>query len=310
MFKIGIVSENSDMNYTELHLHLDGSMRAETLLDLAVNSGVVLPDKIHFFPGIGLEEALLRFDTTVACLQTTDSIFRVASEICEDAIACGVTTLEVRFAPQLHPIASPEEIVDAALDGIGGRAGLILCGLYGETPSILNSHVEIARARQGVVGIDLAGAPHPSHQWNIADYADPFSRARELGVGRTVHAGEGGRPPAEIRQAIELLHAQRIGHGTSLLQDASVVELVIDKEIVIEACPTSNMQTGVISSVNSHPLPRWLDLGVQACINCDNWLLSDISPVEEHQRALAIPGMSHSLLAQCLETGRRAAFNR
>ena len=129
------------MNYTELHLHLDGSMRAETLTALAVDAGVALPDDIHFFPGIGLEEALLRFGTTVACLQTTDSIRRVAEEICEDAIACGVTTLEIRFAPQLHPIASPEEIVDAALDGIDGRAGLILCGLYGEAPSVLNGHV-------------------------------------------------------------------------------------------------------------------------------------------------------------------------
>ena len=296
------------MNYTELHLHLDGSMRAETLTALAADAGVALPDEIQFFPGIGLEEALLRFGTTVACLQTTDSIRRVAKEICEDAIACGVTTLEVRFAPQLHPIASPEEIVDAALDGIDGRAGLILCGLYGEAPSILNGHVEIAKTRKGVVGIDLAGAPQPSHQWNIADYADPFGRAHGLGMGRTVHAGEGGRPPTEIRQAIELLHAERIGHGTSLLEDLSVVELVIKKDVVIEACPTSNMQTGIISSVNSHPLPAWLKLGVKACVNCDNWLLSGINPVEEHRRALGIPGMTDALLAQCLETGRNAAF--
>ena len=215
------------MNYTELHLHLDGSMRLETLAALAVDAGVRLPDDIHFSPGIGLEEALLRFGTTVACLQTTDSICRVAKEISEDAITCGVTTLEIRFAPQLHPIAPPEEIVDAALDGIDGRAGLILCGLYGEAPSVLTSHVEIARTREGVVGIDLAGAPQLSHQWSIGDYANPFGRAHELGIGRTVHAGEGGRPPTEIRQAIELLHAERIGHGTSLLEDPSVVELVI-----------------------------------------------------------------------------------
>jgi adenosine deaminase len=296
------------MDYTELHLHLDGSMRAETLTALAADAGVTLPDKIHFFPGIGLEEALSRFGTTVACLQTTDSIRRVAKEICADATACGVTTLEIRFAPQLHPVAPPEEIVDAALDGIDGRAGLILCGLYGEAPSILNNHVEIARTRNGVVGIDLAGAPHFSHQWNIADYSEPFGRALDLGIGRTVHAGEGGRPPEEIRQAIELLHAQRIGHGTSLLEDPSVVELVINKEVVVEACPTSNMQTGIISSVSSHPLPKWLELGVRACVNCDNWLLSDIDPVEEYRRALSIPDMTDTLLAQCVETGRKAAF--
>ena len=298
------------MNFTELHLHLDGSMRLQTLEDLADDAGVTLPDDICFFPGIGLEQALVRFNTTVACLQTAESINRVASEICEDAILGGVTALEIRFAPQLHPIAPPETIVDAALDGIDGRAGLILCGLYGETPSILNSHVEIARTREGVVGIDLAGAPQPSHQWGIEDYAVPFSKALELGIGRTVHAGEGGRPPSEIKQAIDLLHACRIGHGTSLLEDPSVVELVINKGVTIEACPTSNMQTGAISSVNSHPLPKWLKLGVKACINCDNWLLSGISPAEEHQRALSIPGMTDALLARCLETGAHSAFAR
>ena len=140
-----------------------------------------------FFPGIGLEEALLRFGTTVACLQTTDSIRRVAEEICEDAIACGVTTLENSICSSTPSYSvHRKKIVDAALDGINGRAGLILCGLYGEAPSVLNSHVEIARTREGVVGIDLAGAPQLSHQWNIADYADPFGRAHELGIGRTV----------------------------------------------------------------------------------------------------------------------------
>ena len=87
-----------------------------------------------------------------------------------------------------------------------------------------------------------------------------------------------------------------------------MVELVIKKDVVIEACPTSNMQTGIISSVNSHPLPTWLELGVKACVNCDNWLLSDIDPVEEHRRALGIPGMTDALLEQCLETGHNAAF--
>ena len=301
---------NSLMNYPELHLHLDGSMRRQTLNDLAKVAGVTVPEDIGFFPGIGLEDALLQFDTTVSCLQSIGSLRRVASEICEDAISSGVRTLEIRFAPQLHPIAPPEEIVDAVLNGIDGRAGLILCGLYGEPPSILNSHVEIARTRKEVVGIDLAGAPQPSHQWGIGSYAESFGRALELGIGRTVHAGEGGRPPLEIKQAIDLLHAQRIGHGTSLLEDPSVAELVINKGVIIEACPTSNMQTGAISSINAHPLPRWLELGVKACINCDNWLLSGIDPAEEHRRALSIPGMTGTLLAQCLETGVHGAFRR
>ncbi|MBO67092.1 MAG: hypothetical protein CL398_02160 [Acidiferrobacteraceae bacterium] len=298
------------MKYTELHLHLDGSMRAQTLNDLAKDAGITLPKDIRFFSGMGLQEALLKFDSTVACLQRIDHLRRVAAEICEDAINYSVTNLEIRFAPQLHPIAPAEEVVDAVLDGIDGRAGLILCGLYGDSPTTLLSHVNIAKTRIGVVGIDLAGAPHLSHKWGIEDYADAYNKARQLGIGRTVHAGEGNRSPLEIRKAIELLHAQRIGHGTSLLEDFSVVELVIDRNVVIEACPTSNMQTGAIPTVSHHPLPKWLELGIQVCINSDNWLLSNIDPAEEYQRALSIPGMSTNLLDTCLETGINAVFTR
>src|SRR5262249_12106891 len=160
-----------------------------------------------------------------------------AREICEDAAAEGVTTLEVRFAPQLHgpPV---EAILDAALEGVAGRAGVILCGLYGEPPSVLEHFLDLARP--GVVGLDLAGGPTRGHHCRLADYARPFRRAAELGLGRTVHGGE-GRPPSEIREAIETLGANRIGHGTTLLDDRSVLDLVLARGIAIEACPTSNV---------------------------------------------------------------------
>ena len=131
-----------------------------------------------------------------------------------------------------------EDIVDAALDGIDGRAGLILCGLYGEDPALLESMVDIGARRSGVVGIDLAGGPAAAHQWQMEDYAGAFSAARDRGLGRTVHAGE-GRPPREIALAINVLHAQRIGHGTTLLDDPAVADLVAERGVTIEACPTA-----------------------------------------------------------------------
>ena len=161
-----------------------------------------------------------------------------------------------------------------------------------------------------MVAIDLAGAPQSSHRWNIEDYAEPYQTAFKLDIGRTVHAGEARRPPSEIKKAINLLHAQRIGHGTSLLEDFTVLDLVVNKQVVIEACPTSNMHTGSIRSVNEHPLPKWLELGVKTCINCDNWLLSDVNPAKEYQRVLSIPGMSKELVDQCLKTGRESSFAR
>ena len=291
----------------ELHRHLDGSLRPETLDDLADAAGVTVPPSLGFRPGMGLDEALAQFAVTLSVLQNPDAVRRVAAEMCEDAAAEGTGTLEIRFAPQLHRGASIEAVVDAALEGTDRRAGLILCGLYGEPPDVLSRLVEVARTRPGVVGIDLAGGPAPGHDWRLADYAAPFSRARDLGLGRTVHAGE-GRPPAEIREAVCLLHAQRIGHGSTLLQDPEVLDLVVTRCVTIEACPTTNVHTGVIEDVCDHPLPRWLELGVQVTVCTDNTLLSDVDLPEELRRVARIPGMTSEKIQRTLGFGHGAAF--
>jgi len=289
----------------DLHRHLDGSLREQTLRELAAAAGVEVPGDLRFSPGMGLAGALARFQVTVAALQRADALKRVASEACEDAAGSGVTTLELRFAPQLHGAIEPA--IDAVLDGIAGRAGIILCALYGEPPARVEELVRAGAARRGVVGIDLAGGPAPAHAWTLADYAAPFQLAAELGLGRTVHAGE-GRPPSEIRTAIEALGAQRIGHGTTLLDDPAVVELVRDRGVAIEACVTSNLHTGAIDRIADHPLPRWLELGVRACICTDNTLLSDIDAPVEHARARSIPGMTDELMARAIAHGHAAAF--
>jgi adenosine deaminase len=293
----------------DLHRHLDGSLRPSTLEELAARAKKAVPKDLRFAPGMGLEAALSKFAFTLSLLQQPGEVKRIASEMCEDAAAGSVTTLEIRFAPQLHPGAPLEAIVDAALEGIAGRAGLILCGLYGEPPSVLDALVSAARTRPGVVAIDLAGGPRPSDRATVHDYAKAFRAAKELGLGRTVHAGE-GRPPSEIRLSIELLEANRVGHGTTLLDDPSVLDLVRERGVTIEACPTSNVQTGVIPDVAAHPLPRWLELGVRACVNTDNTFFSDVDAREEHRRAGAIPGMTPALLEKAIANGHAAAFPR
>ena len=291
----------------DLHRHLDGSLRPETVRELAAIEGLAVPPDLPFYVGMGLAEALARFAFTLRLLQSPERVCRVASEICEDAARESVTTLEIRFAPQLHPGADEEHIVDAALEGIGGRAGLILCGLYGEDPGQIERLVDIASSRPGVVGIDLAGGPAPDHRWGMRDYGPAFRRAGALGLGRTVHAGE-GRPPGEIRVAIEELGADRIGHGTTLLDDPAVLELVQERGVTIEACPTSNVHVGVIGSVEEHPLARWLRAGVRACICTDNTLLSAVDAPEELRRCAAIPGMDDALLGEAISWGHAAAF--
>jgi adenosine deaminase len=114
-----------------------------------------LPADLRFRAGMGLTDALSRFAFTLSVLQTPEAVRRVAHEICDDAAAEGVTTLEIRFAPQLHRGASPEAITAAALEGVAGRAGVILCGLYGEPVETLERLVAI----DGIAGIDLAGGP-------------------------------------------------------------------------------------------------------------------------------------------------------
>ena len=294
---------------SDLHRHLDGSLRLETLRELAGFAGVDVPGEIAFQPGIGLAAALERFRVTLAVLQDEAAVRRVAAEICEDAEREGVTTLEIRFAPQLHRQAGIERIVDAALDGLGGRAGLTLCTLFGEPPEVIETLVAIAAGRPGVVGVDLAGAPRPEHSWGMADYAGGFAEARRRGLGRTVHAGE-GRPASEIHQAVTLLGAQRIGHGTTLVEDPAALEVVVERQVVIEACLTSNLHTGAIGAIDQHPLPGWLESGVRVTINTDNTLLSAVDAPAEYEHARRLPGMTAEAVAACVAIGHAAAFRR
>jgi len=295
----------------DLHRHLDGSLRPRTLAELAAPLGVPIADDFGFHAGMGLDAALACFSTTLAVLQTPAAVERVAHEICEDATERGVTTLEIRFAPQLHGQggASMASIVDAAVSGCGGRAGIVLCGLYGDPPALVESLVELSRSRRGVVGLDLAGGPTPTQGYRLQDYAPAFVRARDLGLGRTVHASE-GRPPAEIRVAIERLLAQRVGHGTTLLDDAAVVDLVLERGVTVEACPTSNVHTGVISDITEHPIAQWLARGVRVCINTDNTLMSHVDAPTEHRRVAGIPGMTGEAMRRAIAHGHAAAFGR
>lgn len=293
----------------DLHRHLDGSLRPSTLRQLCAKAGLPLAEPFGFFAGMGLQAALDCFRTTLRVLQFPPEVQRVASEICEDAQADGVTTLEVRFAPQLHTGASVPEIVDAALAGLGGRAGLVLCGLYGEPPAVLETLLRAAETRPDVVGIDLAGGPATGHRFGMGDYRDAFAGAARMGLGRTVHAGE-GRPPEEIAVAVTELQAQRIGHGCTLLQDEEVVRLVVEKGVTVEVCATSNVHVGVFGSARDHPMAQWLRRGVRACICTDNTLMSRTTASQELRLLAEAAGMTPLLLSQAIAFGHAGKFVR
>ena len=278
----------SRLQLADLHRHLDGSMRPDTLRELSAEAGHPLETVPRFHAGMGLQAALSCFATTLAALQTPAAVQRVAAEICADALAEGVHHLEIRFAPHLHQGAPLTDILDAAIAGVDGRAGLILCGLYGDPPRRFEELVELARNRPAVVGLDLAGGPLPTHRYGMRDYAAAYAEAAAIGLGRTVHAGE-GRPAAEIIDAIEVLGAQRIGHGLSILDEPAAVSLAIARGVTIEACPTSNWQVGILPSPQAHPVHAWLERGLQVAICTDNTMLSQTTLPEELRRVGAGP---------------------
>lgn len=293
----------------DLHRHLDGAVRRTTLEELARARGRSLRQDLWLRPGLGLERVLSRLRLVLEHLQEPATVRRVAAEACEDAAAEGVTTLELRLAPQLHRGGPPEEVVDAALDGVAGRAGLVLCGLHGEPPAVLEGLVELAAGRPGVVGIDLAGAPSPEHRWILESYARAFRRARDLGLGRTVHAGE-GRTAEEVEWAVEALGATRVGQATTLADDPDVLALVVARGVVVEVCPTSNLHAECVASFDEHPLGRLLDAGVRVTIGTDHPTLAGTDAPAEYRRALALPGVGPTRLAALVATGHEAAFRR
>ena len=295
----------------ELHCHLDGSLRFNTLQQLAVRQDkpIPIPREVGFHKGMSLQTALKKFQLTLSLLQKPQYITRVAREICEDAEATGVESLEIRFAPQLHNGASMDRIVDAAIDGLDWNANLILCGLYGEPPEILSNLVDIAKTRSRVVGIDLAGGPLPTHKWSLFDYIEPFEEAKRHGIGRTVHAAE-GRSPKEIEVAINFLHAQRIGHGTTILEDQKVVDLVREKNVVLEACITSNIHTGVIDNFGDHPIKKWIRQDIPVSICADNTLMSNTDLSIEIMNTKYFCGLTDEDVQKTYNWGRQALFRR
>jgi adenosine deaminase len=260
----------------ELHLHIDGSIRKSTLQEWCPELRV---HSFGFQRGMTLEQCLSCFTTTVTAINSAERMQRVVSEICEDQSRIGVQRTELRFAPHIHGV-NTLEMVDAATKGLDEHTNLILCGLYGESPKTFETLVEIAKKNKKVVGIDIAGGPRKTDKYGLHHYVDAYQEAKLHNIGRTAHVGE-GRPPSEIVDAILMLDLQRLGHACTLLESQRALELVLDRSIVIEACPTSNTHTGIYKLPSEHPIKQWIEKGVRVSICADNSLMSNTNTVSE-----------------------------
>lgn len=307
---------------TDLHLHLDGSLRPETMLELAAEQGVTLPAaqvaelRTHLSPQERDLTSYLRvFDLTLSVLDTESALERSAFELAADAASENVRWCEIRFCPILHQKRglSLEQIVEAVLAGLRRaesqfsiRTGVILCGLrqIGPEVSVRLADLAIAYRDRGVVAFDLAGA---EKDYPAKHHREAFQRIREHHVNVTVHAGEAFGPPS-IHQALHLCGAHRIGHGTRLHEDAELLAYVNDHRIPLEMCLSSNVQTGAVSELASHPFGSYLRAGLRVTLNTDNRLISDTTLTEELSLAAAAFELDAAAVRKILINGFKSAF--
>ena len=309
---------------TDLHVHLDGSLRISTILDLARKNNVKLPADepeglaraMHCGENTGsLVKYLEAFDVTLMVLQTQDALFRAAYELAQDAAAENVRYMEVRYAPLLHTRRglSHTRVVEAVLDGLraaqidhGITSNVIICGIRNISPesSLEMAELAVAYKGRGVTGFDLAGAEydHPAKK-----HKEAFALIRKNNINITIHAGE-AYGPESIEQAIHVCGAHRIGHGVRLREDGDLLHYVNDHRIALECCPSSNVQTGAVKDLATHPLKLYHDLGLRVTVNTDNRLITDTTVSKELWLAHTKMGLSLQDLKQIVLNGFKAAF--
>lgn len=314
-----------DIPLVDLHRHFDGNVRLATMLDLAREHGLRLPaDTIEGLrPYVEVQQAVPGLMDFIARLDWYREVFvdvaaieRIAYENLEDAVREGIDYIELRFSPyfmgQRHGLGE-HDIVGAVCHALRAAQGrlpvqakliVIMSRTFGEEACWRELEAALAFQDQGVVAVDLAGdeANFPAPR-----FVRHFERARAAGMRVTVHAGEAAGP-ASVRQAIELLGAERLGHAVRAIEDEAVMQLIAERDIPIESCPTSNIQTSTVASYAAHPLPQFLRRGLCVTLASDDPGISAIDLPYEYRVARDELGLTPAELRQLQANGVRAAF--
>ncbi|MEC3822055.1 adenosine deaminase [Clostridioides difficile] len=282
-----------DLPKIDLHIHLDGSVRVETMLDIAIKEKIDLPsnnmDEIKklakvSFNCTSLDEYLEKFDLPLKVMQSKENLKRITFELLEDASRENVKYIEIRFAPLLHTQKgmSVKNIIEGIIEGIREaesiydiKGNLILGCMRTMTSKEALLVIEEGKSfvNKGVVAVDLCG---PEKEGFCKEYKDVFKLAREYGYKVTIHAGEAASGE-NVLDAINILKADRIGHGVKIKDHKKAYNLVKDKKILLELCPTSNVQTKTVDSYEAHPFYTFYKDNLHVSINTDNRTVSDIS---------------------------------
>lgn len=309
----------------DLHRHLEGSLRLQTLAEIAQEHGIDLPsyDIEYLRPFVTVandEPDFHRFLEKFRLLQrfypSRAAVERIAYEAVADAAEDNIKYLELRFNPLAQARVqgfSLDEVttwicgsVARAQRDYGVRVNLILSIRRDVSLDIASEIADLAVAHfgDGVVGLDLTGDEigYPADR-----FIDIFRRAHQEGLHVTVHAGEAGGAD-NVRQAIELLGAQRIGHGIRAIENSQVVHLLQERKVALEICPTSNLQTGAVRRFGQHPLMDLLALDLRVTINTDDPSVSDTTLTDEYVVAMLTMGMTFDQIKRAIVIAADSAF--
>lgn len=292
------------MNYSklpkiELHCHLDGSVRPSTILELGIKNNIenisnniddikemlIAPQECKC-----LDEYLKRFDLPIAIMQDEDSLERIAFELMEDAYNENVVYIEIRFAPLLHVTKglSIKKVIQSVVRGIKKaesmydiHGNLILSCMRTMDVELSYDVIEAGREflNNGVIAIDLCSSENERF---AKKFEKPIKLAKDYGYRITIHAGETGIGE-NVLEAVEILNAERIGHGVFIKDCKQAYDVVREKNIVLEMCPTSNLQTKAIKDIKEYPLNNFYKDNIKVTINTDNRTVSDINLTNEYE---------------------------
>lgn len=284
------------MKKAEIHLHLDGSMRIETILDLAKKEEIKLPtydfDEFRKYVEVdkdnnSLIEYLKKFDLPLMVLQESTALERTAYELIEDLAKDNYIYVEIRFAPLLHLNngMKAEEVIESVLRGLkkakekyGVESGLLLSVMRHMSVEDGEKVLKLAEKYKdsGVVGLDMAG---DEKNYSPLIFREVFEKAKEIGINFTIHAGEAAGFKS-IKEAIEL-GAKRLGHGIRAFEDEELLKEIKEKNIVLEVCPISNFQTKVLDDFHNYPIKQYLKMGIKLSLNTDNRTVSNTNFTKE-----------------------------
>lgn len=307
----------------ELHLHLDGSLRPATAVELAAEAGTALPADEVVRRMIGPQrcanqlELLTFFDLPISLLQRREALERAARELVEDLAADGVRYAEIRWAPRLHLQGglAVGDVIEAVAAGVLAAAspgreqpgiviGLIVTAMRSHPPAA-NVLLAGAAAAIGppVVGFDLAG---PEAEYPAPPHAAAFRAAEEGGLALTAHAGEVAG--AERVREVLAFGVRRVAHGVTAAEDPELLIELRDRDVTLDLCPTSNVQAAVVESLADHPLARLHRSGLSVTLSTDDRTVSGVSLTEEYRRVATALALEPSELAAIAVNGFRRGF--